>query len=96
VQPGGSSQVHYYIYINFISNLFIYLTTYIILQKDSMSVEDHGRSQAHVMSGMAQVPSGMTWVSSRCGSADGPSGHDSKSAEDPSGPDTESAKEALR
>jgi hypothetical protein len=43
MQPRSSSRVRYHMYTNFISNLFIYLTTYIILQEDSESVEDQGR-----------------------------------------------------
>jgi hypothetical protein len=87
--------VQYHIYVNFISNLFIYLTTCILLQEDSESVEDQGRSHAHVASGMAQVPYGTDRLSSECNSADGPSGHYLESAEDTLGPDSESAEEAL-
>jgi hypothetical protein len=44
VQPGDMSHVHYHIYLNFISNLFIYHTTCVILLEDSESVEDQGQS----------------------------------------------------
>jgi hypothetical protein len=40
--------------------------------------------------------SGMAWVSSRHGSADGPLGPDSKLVVDPTRPNFESAEEGLR
>ena len=87
---GRESGTLYHIYLNFISNLFIFLTTCVILQDDSERDEVQGRAPSGRDTESFDAPSGRDSES-----FDAPSGRESESADDPSGRDSETPEEDL-